>query len=110
MDFSSFLDDCGLIELESRGPLYTWEGRGISKKIDWAFCNDKWKILYPSSFVDRLVKRSSKHCPILVKLHSGIQVSTKPFRFQNAWVLDRWFADMARNQWNSNQNLPTTLT
>lgn len=79
--FSSFLNDCGLVELESKGPAFTWEGKGVVEKLDWAFCNDTCKILFPNSFVDHLVERNSDHQPILVSLHSDIMNPIKPFSF-----------------------------
>lgn len=65
-EFSTCLQDCGLLELEFKGPSFTWESRGIAERLDWGFCNDKWKLCFPFSFVDHLVKQKSDHCPILI--------------------------------------------
>lgn len=87
-EFSSCLNDCDLIELESKGPIYTWEGKGTTKKLNWAFWIDNCKILYPNSYVDHLVKHNSNHILILVKLHSDFSIPTNHLdsRMLGSWI------------------------
>lgn len=109
-DFASCVQDCGLIEIESRGPSLTWKGRGVAEKLDWVFGNDVWKRNFPSSFVDHLARTRSDHCPFLI--HGVMEKRTfcKPFRFQSAWILDYRFDNVVQNSWGTDPCLVEALS
>ncbi|XP_057425711.1 uncharacterized protein LOC130719085 [Lotus japonicus] len=45
--FRDCIDDCSLSELSFKGPPFTWEGRGVKERIDWALCNADWLTSFP---------------------------------------------------------------
>ena len=53
-DFQSMVNYCGLSDLASHGPVFTWSNRHendlISKKLDRVLVNDNWKLVYPQSY------------------------------------------------------------
>ncbi|KAF7151487.1 hypothetical protein RHSIM_Rhsim02G0110700 [Rhododendron simsii] len=51
-EFQQLLSDCELMDLEFKGPLYTWTnnqggGANIRERLDGAVANVDWRILYP---------------------------------------------------------------
>lgn len=49
-EFYSCLQDCDLLDLEVKGPYFTWERARVMGRIDWTFCNEDWKMKFPNSF------------------------------------------------------------
>ena len=54
--FRSTVEDCGLFEIPSSGPFFTWErSRGtvnwVREKLDRGFANDSWFRLFHSPIV-----------------------------------------------------------
>lgn len=62
-DLNSYLHDCELLEIEVRGPYFTWERTGVAERIDWVFGNEVWKIKFATSVVDHLARVKSNHRP-----------------------------------------------
>lgn len=90
-------------------PVFTWESRGIAKKLNWCFGNAIWKNTFPESFVDHLGKQKLDHRPILTFLNNSKQLRFKPFKFQSYWVLDNRFAELVSNNWLSDVELVPAL-
>ncbi|XP_057444746.1 uncharacterized protein LOC130736989 [Lotus japonicus] len=85
--FRDCLDACSLSDLEFKGPPFTWEGRGVKERIDWALSNDNWLLSFPEATILHLPRLKSDHKPILIKLGGGQRdASQRPFRFLAAWL------------------------
>lgn len=91
--FRDVLDSCGLIDLGSTGPKFTWRGPQVGgyarvfKRLDRATSNACWRIYFPEASVRVLPRIKSDHHPILLSTESvvGQRRRGRPFRFQIAW-------------------------
>lgn len=111
-DFVDYVDECGLIELETTRSQFTWSGQGILEKLDWGLCNIEWKSKFPKSFVGNLLATKSDHSPLMLQFSPTTQQATNRqsiFRYQTAWLLDPRFASFLSNNWNVNNDFHEEL-
>ncbi|XP_058782174.1 uncharacterized protein LOC131656479 [Vicia villosa] len=100
--FRNSLQMCKLTDLEARGPKFTWRGpvfhggQRIYEKLDRAVSNDEWRLLFPEAFVKVLMRvEFSDHHPIIINLKEDKHVKYhRPFRFENAWLLNETYDSM----------------
>jgi hypothetical protein len=102
--FRSYVKRCGFIDLGYNGPAYTWTNKRFSsaptyERLDRCLANAEWCMMYPETTVLHLPMMHSDHTPILVVLNSNYSQPNKPFRFENWWLLDQDFHDVAHNSW-----------
>ena len=97
---------CGLSDLASHGPVFTWsnkqEGDLILKKLDRVLVNDNWKQMYPQSYNVFEAGGCSDHlrCRINFNVAAGTQVKgKKPFKFINAIADMEEFKPMVEDFW-----------
>ena len=69
--FQECLNNCGMIDLGFLGPQYTWSNHHplshlIQERIDRAYANADWNVLYPDASVKHLKRAHSDHNPILI--------------------------------------------
>jgi hypothetical protein len=92
--FQRILMECGLDDIGSVGPPFTWRGpqsQGydrVFKRLDRAVANQEWRILFEEACGQVLPRKKSDHHPILVTckgldIHRG---GPQPFRFLAAWL------------------------
>lgn len=109
-DFNQCIMDCNLVELESRGPIFTWEQSGVLEKLDWALVNMEWKLKFPESLVDHHPKLKSDHKPLLIKPSlSSNHRQSRPFRFQSAWLWDSRFLNFVKSTWDDQPSFLVAL-
>jgi len=90
--FSTFMDNCNLLDITTTGGRFTWHHnhngiRILSKKLDRGLSNVDWRISFPYAFVEVLCRVYSDHNPLL--LHFGglpLARGTRPFQFEAAWI------------------------
>jgi len=85
--FRKLINDCALIELDSKGCEFTWsnnrEGDDLVKeKLDHAFCSLDWSLLYPSAEVFALPSIGSDHCPLMLHTHYQFVKPQKIFHYE----------------------------
>ncbi|XP_041020448.1 uncharacterized protein LOC121262091 [Juglans microcarpa x Juglans regia] len=88
-EFNDCLDQCGLIDLSSRGNHMSWcnghEGSSRSwAKLDRTVINNAYTTQFLYAHLEYLKRKTSDHCPMVVHFdrpHSSYGPS--PFRFQN---------------------------
>ncbi|XP_021845043.2 uncharacterized protein [Spinacia oleracea] len=105
-NFASWVEDNGLIDLMYSGPNHTWARGDIKEthkaaRLDRFLSNDEWRLRFEEGSVKHLPKRNSDHCPIIVS-SSGfapVQSTTRPFRFQAAWLSHATFDDFVTKNW-----------
>lgn len=50
--FEEMINECGFIEMDSYGPLYTWKGPlfgdydRVFERLDRGFCNMEWRLIF----------------------------------------------------------------
>ena len=88
LKFQECLNNYGMIDLGFSGLRYTWSNHHplshlIQERIDRAYANADWNVLYPDASVKHLKRAHSDHNPILLSFEnvSGIQL-TRSFRYQ----------------------------
>lgn len=114
--FAGMMDLCGLIDLGSIGNSFTWFRkatgcRPISKKLDRVISDRNWRHCFAEAYVENLCRRSSDHCPLLLRLKAPIpDKHARPFRFQAAWLSHKDFPLLVRNAWREgNHIIPQSL-
>jgi hypothetical protein len=104
-DFCSYVKNCGLIDLGFNGPAYTWSNKRFSsiptyERLDRCLANAEWCRVFPTSSVLHLPMMYNDHAPILLLSISDRQRPKKPFRFENWWLMEEDFQDVAQTSWN----------
>jgi hypothetical protein len=102
--FCSYVKNCGLIDLGFSGPAYTWSNKCFSfmptyERLDCCLANAEWCRLFPTSSVLHLPMMYNDHAQILLLSISNRQRPKKPFRFENWWLMEEDFQDVAQNSW-----------
>ncbi|XP_043687599.1 uncharacterized protein LOC122638815 [Telopea speciosissima] len=105
-DFNSFIFDTGLVDLEWKGELFTWNNRqgGSSRvccKLDRAMVNLNWLDVLRSSEATFLPPGLSDHSPAVVSIFDGVNFGRKPFRFFEAWIGREGFDEVVAKGWES---------
>ncbi|XP_058741121.1 uncharacterized protein LOC131613470 [Vicia villosa] len=115
--FRNRIKNCNLNDLEAKSPNFTWRGpifhggQRIYEKLDRALSNDNWRWCFPDAIVKVLVRvEFSDHHPILVVPTMDIHNKpNKPFRFENAWLLNNSYHDMLQQVWNNDYSMTRNL-
>ncbi|XP_058780762.1 uncharacterized protein LOC131654847 [Vicia villosa] len=111
------MDMCNISDVEARGPVFTWRGpifRGgqrIYEKLDRAFSNDDWRLKFHEAYVKVLMRMEfSDHHPILLSFREECCVGfDKPFRFENAWLLNDTYSTMLKETWKKETDVVENL-
>lgn len=69
-DFTEFINNNALVQLNPSGACYTWSngppGRGsIFKRLDRGLVNQNWMDIFPDAKLSHLPRLSSDHNPLL---------------------------------------------
>ncbi|CAN0912002.1 Putative ribonuclease H protein At1g65750 [Linum grandiflorum] len=94
---------CGLIDLEFKGPLFTWFRRDsrfgiLQQRLDRGIANIRWRHLFPEASLLHLPRTHSDHCPVLL-LSGGVAsvARNRPFRLEAMWFEEESFRDLVEN-------------
>jgi hypothetical protein len=109
--FRSAVGDCDLTDIHLDGYPFTWiKSRGSShvleERLDRAFANTNWLMLYPEVRLQNLLTSYSDHSPIL--LHTSVMVrngNTYSFRFENIWLKEEDVSDVVEEGWSGKRDL-----
>ena len=95
----------GLIDINFSSNPYTWSnGReglaNIKERLDRAFANDRWRLIFPRAVVLNLPSSSSDHYPIVLFTEGEQRSVKRPFKFEEVWTRDEssWF--VVEKAWN----------
>jgi hypothetical protein len=110
-EFCCMIKSCGLFDLGYNGPVYTWTNKRFStnptyERLDRFVANAKWCAAYPTTSVYHLPMMKSDHAPILALLESSRPKTKKPFCFENWWLLENDFQDIAKLSWHKSISRP----
>ncbi|KAH7853775.1 hypothetical protein Vadar_006420 [Vaccinium darrowii] len=107
-EFHAMISESGLIDLESKGPKFTWRNnrRGeefIMERIDMAFANYKWRELYEKALVFVEPAIGSDHNPLVLNTKVPLDKVGRPFRFESFWVTEDGCHEVVLESWNRQQ-------
>lgn len=91
--FRDMLNDCGLVDLEFKGPKFTWRNNRsaenlIMERIDLAFANAKWREEFDQAMVFVEAAVGSDHNPLILNTSFPLNRVGKPFRFESFWTTE----------------------
>ncbi|KAH7863586.1 hypothetical protein Vadar_019513 [Vaccinium darrowii] len=106
--FHELITDCGLVDLEAKGPRYTWRNNRsgenfIMERIDMAFTNASWRELYDQAMVFVEATIGSDHNPLVLDTNAPLNKVGKPFRFESFWVTEDECKGVIDQAWTKNQ-------
>ncbi|GLT36867.1 hypothetical protein SLA2020_112150 [Shorea laevis] len=99
------MNTCNMVDLGFTGNKFTWVncrffGQLIRERLDRAWANPDWKILFPEAVVFHLPRTHSDHCPILLDVNPVLPRSgSRPFRMEKFWVDHPDFKDLIQSIW-----------
>ncbi|KAL9243847.1 hypothetical protein vseg_017686 [Gypsophila vaccaria] len=110
--FASWMECCGLVDMGFSGPRFTWSdswdtGRRLMKRLDRAYANTTWRLVFPEALAINLPRRSSDHLPLLMKFEDrgGATYSRENrFKFEAAWQNHSDFKHCLAESWDTNAN------
>jgi hypothetical protein len=99
--FRCTLDRCELLELALQNWKYTWSNERQDPtlvRLDRAFCNKEWDLIYPGFSLHALSSSVSDHCPLLLCQQDKPR-RREVFRFENLWVKILGFTEVVKESW-----------
>ncbi|KAL7252634.1 hypothetical protein ACSBR1_007240 [Camellia fascicularis] len=96
--------DCGLMNLEFKGPPYTWTNNqvgvaNICERLDRVVATMEWRSLYPCAKVFHEVQFSSDHCPLILNCSVLLKKVPQIFKFENIWTSNPDCARVIQSKW-----------
>ncbi|XP_009612473.1 uncharacterized protein [Nicotiana tomentosiformis] len=103
-DFSDCINATLLNELQWKDEYFTWSNKQqgsnrVSSKIDRAFGNCDWMMMWGHIVLEYDLPNISKHAPMLLTLQSVNHSIKAPFRFFNIWSEHAKFLELIDVNW-----------
>uniref|UniRef100_A0A2N9IBY2 Reverse transcriptase domain-containing protein n=1 Tax=Fagus sylvatica TaxID=28930 RepID=A0A2N9IBY2_FAGSY len=105
-EYRDCMNRCNMIDLGFSGPKYTWSNLHdisslIMQRLDRAWANPSWNVLFPDALVTHLLRFHSDHCPILLSLsRNSVCNLPRPFRFESMWLSHPDFMNVVIQAWS----------
>ncbi|KAL4354245.1 hypothetical protein GQ457_06G016820 [Hibiscus cannabinus] len=101
-DFHNVVIDCGLHDLGSNGPPFTWFKGQCAVRLDRALSNALWLSSFPTASILHLLRMKSDHRPIMLSIQQApIIPSKRQFRYLAGWSLHSDFQRLLQENWDS---------
>ncbi|KAL4347365.1 hypothetical protein GQ457_17G005960 [Hibiscus cannabinus] len=101
-DFHNAVIDCGLHDLGSNGPPFTWFKGQCAVRLDRALSNALWLSSFPTASILHLLRMKSDHRPIMLSIQQApINPSKRQFRYLAGWSLHSDFQRLLQENWDS---------
>lgn len=103
--FQSWVFGCGMIDLEFKGPKFTWNngqvsGDHIKERLDRAVCNLNFRRAFPRLIAANTEMMISDHCLLLVDFFHRSSSFRRSFKFENFWVDHIDYPTVVCNGWS----------
>ncbi|KAG5537913.1 hypothetical protein RHGRI_025114 [Rhododendron griersonianum] len=102
--FHEMISSCGLVDLEFKGPKFTWRNNRrddafIMERIDMAFANADWREMHEHAMVLVEAAIGSDHNPLILNTTPTPNKVGKPFKFESFWVTDEECKRVVSDSW-----------
>ncbi|KAG5524194.1 hypothetical protein RHGRI_031004 [Rhododendron griersonianum] len=102
--FHGMLNACGLVDLEFKGPRFTWrnnraDGDFIMERLDMAFANAKWREMHTQALLFVEAAIGSDHNPLILNTSFPLRKVGKPFRFESFWTTEEGCKPVIAKAW-----------
>ncbi|WCJ43864.1 hypothetical protein M5689_024573 [Euphorbia peplus] len=103
-EFNSFLDNCDMTEIDTKGPFFTWtngrHGRAhVECKLDRVVGNFSFHVSWSKISSVALPRHSSDHSPLILQFENNLRMVSR-FRFHNMWLTDARLKEVVEFSWN----------
>ncbi|KAI9118723.1 hypothetical protein K1719_010168 [Acacia pycnantha] len=114
--FNDWIQDCGFIDVDSKGPFYTWRGPKwdgldrVHKRLDRCLCNLQWLERFENVEGQVSPRVCSDHHPLLIRLFADNQgFRRRSFRYEAMWQMHENFEEVMRKGWRGNEDAHVKL-
>ncbi|KAI9107229.1 hypothetical protein K1719_021838 [Acacia pycnantha] len=114
--FNDWIQDCGLVDVEIKGPFFTWkwpkwEGLDrVYKRLDRCLCNISWLEAFENAEVRIIPRLCSDHHPILVNLNADMhRPRVKQFKYEAMWQMHEQFKEVMKHSWRGEEEVHKKL-
>jgi hypothetical protein len=104
--FRAALDECELLEICLQNRKYTWSNERehlTLVRLDRAFCNSEWELLFTNFALHALSTRVSDHTPILLTRQDR-RPRKASFKFEDHWLRTDGFIEVVQQAWSKQQS------
>ncbi|KAL8507009.1 hypothetical protein ACS0TY_017768 [Phlomoides rotata] len=115
--FRQTISDLNLHDLGFQGNKFTWSNNSegidnIQVRLDRAFANSMWRVIFPKARVFHLLRFKSDHAPILVDCEFSNSIGARKrrnfervFRFEKMWLEKDECVEIVAKGWNRENTL-----
>lgn len=100
-DFNNVIQNYNLLDLGFTGQKFTWsncrKNNLILERLDRFLANPLWLAKFPQTFVTRLSRTHSDHCPLILSTNPNSPHAPKPFRLESIWSNHPFFDALVHN-------------
>ncbi|KAI9125353.1 hypothetical protein K1719_003969 [Acacia pycnantha] len=114
--FNEWIQECGLIDVEAKGPFFTWKGpkweglERVHKRLDRCLCNIQWLERFENAEVRVCPRIGSDHHPLLVSLTAvNPEFRRRNFRYEVMWHMHENFEEVMKEGWRGNEEANAKL-
>ncbi|XP_020876164.1 uncharacterized protein LOC110227149 [Arabidopsis lyrata subsp. lyrata] len=104
-DFRNMITSCDLIDLKSKGDIFSWVGERHNHTVkcclDRVMVNTEWAATFPNAEAEFMDFNGSDHKPILKCINPTSPATHKPFRFDKRLSQIPEFENIVAKGWNS---------
>jgi endonuclease/exonuclease/phosphatase family metal-dependent hydrolase len=96
--FKTAIDACEMLELCLHNRRFTWsnERQNLTLvRLNRAFCNGDWEMIFPRYVLNALSTGASDHCPIILTRQDTV-LRRASFKFENQWLHTQGFSDVVQ--------------
>lgn len=106
--FQQLLSDCELMDLEFKGPAYTWSNNqggsnNIRERLDRAVASVEWRSLFPLAQVFHEIQVGSDHCPLIINCCLPLKRVPYQFKFETMWNTSAECGEVIQEAWGIDQ-------
>lgn len=106
--FRAAIAECELLEVCLHNRRFTWSNERENPtmvKLDRAFCNSEWELLFPNFALNAVSAGTSDHCPIVLMCQDKVPRKAS-FKFEAHWLHVQGFRETVQLAWNKEHRGP----